>query len=78
MAALDRGLHLARDTGERFIEGRILLSLGLLGGASAVEHLRGAVEVLRAIGTWTWHERAVAALDEVTRGASARGRRPSA
>lgn len=60
--ALGRALRVARQVGERLIEGRILLALGDLDTPDAVDHLREAVEVLAAIEAWTWHRRAVEAL----------------
>ncbi|MQA81104.1 MAG: transcriptional regulator [Streptosporangiales bacterium] len=60
--ALGRGLRVARQVGERLIEGRILLALGHLDTPDAVDHLREAVEVFGAIDAWTWHAQAVEAL----------------
>lgn len=60
--ALDRALRIARQVGERLIEGRILLALGDLDTPDAVGHLREAVAVFAAIEAWTWHARAVETL----------------
>ncbi|MEO3886447.1 BTAD domain-containing putative transcriptional regulator [Nonomuraea sp. B5E05] len=63
---LHRALRIARQVGDRMIEGRVLLTLGHIESEDSVGRLRQAADIFAGIGATGWHEQAVKAALAVT------------
>ncbi|MFB9206658.1 tetratricopeptide repeat protein [Nonomuraea spiralis] len=65
-ATLHQALHIARQVGDRLIEGRVLLALGHLESDHSTFHLQQAAETFAAIGAAGWHDKAMKAAAQVS------------
>ncbi|WP_165977029.1 AfsR/SARP family transcriptional regulator [Nonomuraea diastatica] len=65
-ADLHQALRIARQVGDRLIEGRILLALGHLEDEESIGCLRQAADIFAGIGSTGWHEQAVKAALAIT------------